>query len=88
MLTLYPHQQELFNASRIAAGLLCRSILVQAPTGAGKTAIGSAYAASAVAKRKRVIFSVHRDFLVDQTSQAFDRAGLAHSIIAAGHTPD
>lgn len=50
----------------------------------GKTVLGSHYAARCVAKGKRVLFTVHRDFLVDQTVLAFANAGLACGVVAAG----
>ena len=52
-----------------------------APTGAGKTAIAIALIKLAQAKGKRVLFTVDRLQLLDQTSEVFTQAGLEHGII-------
>ena len=80
---LRPYQDRMITDAR-AALRKHRAVLIQSPTGSGKTAIG-AYMASRVEKRGlRSWFTVHRDFLLEQTSQTYRRAGIAHSFIAAG----
>lgn len=59
-------------------------LLIQCPTGGGKTAIASRITKSLVDNGRRVDFMAHRDFLIDQTSKTFDRLSLDHSFIAAG----
>lgn len=49
-----------------------RRILGVAPTGAGKTIIASKIVADATAKKKRIIFIVHRDILISQTFQKLE----------------
>jgi DNA repair protein RadD len=63
-----------------------QAVLIQAPTGAGKTALAAFMAGSAVSKGLRVWFICHRDFLVDQTSKTFAKVGIDHAFIAAGWT--
>jgi superfamily II DNA or RNA helicase len=64
-------------------------VIIQSPTGSGKTVIGSTIAQSAASKGGGVIFTVHRDFLIDQTAQTFQAVGLDNfGIIAAGVTPN
>ena len=59
-------------------------ILLQLPTGGGKTAIASFIAKSALSNGKTVDFLCHRDFLVDQTSKTFGRMDIDHTFIASG----
>lgn len=59
-------------------------LLLQCPTGGGKTAISAFIVKSAVANGKRVYFLCHRDFLVDQTSKTYNQLQLDYSHIAAG----
>lgn len=61
-------------------------LLIQCPTGGGKTVLASFITRSHLANVKgaSVRFMCHRDFLVDQTSGTFDSVGIDHSYIAAG----
>lgn len=59
-------------------------LLLQCPTGGGKTAISAFITKSAVERGKLVRFLCHRDFLVEQTSGTYDKLDLQHSFIAAG----
>ncbi len=56
-----------------------RRILLQLPTGGGKTKIATALLASASWAQ----FIVHRKELIEQTSRSFLSAGVAHSFVAA-----
>lgn len=56
-----------------------RRILVQLPTGGGKTKLATALLATASAAQ----FIVHRKELIEQTSSAFWRADLPHGFVAA-----
>jgi superfamily II DNA or RNA helicase len=84
MLTLYPDQQEFFDALR-AAFQTHRHVLAQAATGFGKTIVGCKVAQGAAAKGTRTAFLVHRQELIDQTCASFDQCGIDHGIIAAGY---
>ncbi|MEO5866455.1 MAG: DEAD/DEAH box helicase [Sphingomonas sp.] len=57
-----------------------RRILVQLPTGGGKTVLATAMLASA----ERAQFLVHRDELIEQTSRTLWRSKIPHSFVAAG----
>lgn len=61
-----------------------RSVLLQLPTGGGKTAIASYIAKETAARSKRVHFICHRVELVDQTSLTWRKYGLAHGFVVAG----
>lgn len=86
-LQLRDYQTAMLDATRDAARA-SKSVLLCAPTGSGKTVVGAAFAARARAMGKRVLFTVHRDFLIEQTSLAFQSAGLPHTILAAGRKAD
>lgn len=73
---------------RLAIGYMqagVRRILLQAPTGAGKTQMAKAMHGSAAELGLTSEFMVHRKELVDQTSRTFAADGIAHGFIAAGH---
>lgn len=61
-----------------------RRVLIQAPTGAGKTALASFMAAQSAARNAGVWFICHRAELVDGTSKTFTKFGIRHGFIAAG----
>lgn len=62
-----------------------RSILLVAPTGSGKTCIGSKIVSDAVEHGRQVLFLVHRDPLVSQTQEELSRYGIRAGIIKAGY---
>lgn len=61
-----------------------RRVLVQCPTGGGKTVIATAVAQELGDLDLRVWFICHRAELVHQTSMTFTKAGIEHSFIASG----
>lgn len=61
-----------------------KRILVVAATGAGKTLIASQIVAHAASRGRRVLFAVHRDILVKQTSEKFSQFGVDCGFIKAG----
>ena len=60
------------------------SICGVAPCGAGKTIMTGSLIKKFVEQGKRVIFFVHRQELIEQTSEAFTALGIEHGIISAG----
>jgi superfamily II DNA or RNA helicase len=84
MITLHPDQQKLMDAasSQFRAGK--KRVLIQAPTGFGKTVLTSSMMRSAATRGFRSIFIVHRRELLGQASRAFTANGVTHGIIAAG----
>jgi DNA repair protein RadD len=87
VITPHPHQELMLNEAR-AALKEHQAVLLQSPTGSGKTVIGTLIAQGAHAKGRRSMFTVHRDFLIEQTSEMFRHAALPHGIVAAGFTGD
>lgn len=63
----------------------CRRVLLQAPTGFGKTALATFITAETSAKDASVWFICHRAELVDGTSKTFRKYGISHSFICAGY---
>jgi len=69
-----------------ARGLLRHndSVLIQAPTGAGKTALAAHMLGSASSRGRISWFNCHRAELVEQTARTFDKVGIPYGVIAAG----
>lgn len=80
---LRDYQQQLIDETREALRKNQR-VLMQAPTGAGKTAITVHMMSRAAAGGKRSCFVVHQNELLHQTSKALWKQKLEHGMIAAG----
>lgn len=64
-----------------------RRIILQSPTGSGKTMMASRVIHDAVVKRGRsALVLAHRGELIDQLSDSLSRWGVEHGIIRAGET--
>lgn len=64
------------------------SVLMQAPTGAGKTALCAHMLGTAAARGQQCWFVVHRRELIKQSARTFHRVGIPHGIVAAGFASD
>lgn len=84
--TLRPYQEDIISETRLALRSH-DSVLIQLPTGAGKTAIGAKMIGNAAEKGHRSFFSVHRRELIDQTMATFDKVGIPYGVIAPGIAP-
>src|SRR5262249_47925688 len=83
---LRPYQQEALDALRESVGQGVRRIVMQAPTGAGKTKIAAAIVDGAIRKGNRMAFTVPRIDLVDQTMESFYSEGIRDiGVIQANH---
>jgi len=82
---LRDYQQSAFDQARDAIRAGARSILISAPTGAGKTVLASALMEMVDGKGNRANFVVDRLSLIGQTSDTFDRYGLRHGVIQSDH---
>ena len=85
-LTLRPYQVQLLDDTRKALAHH-RRVLMQLPTGGGKTITSGAMLIGAANKGLRSLFVVHRRELLEQTSNTLDRVGLPHGFCAAGFPP-
>ena len=83
MISLRPYQEDLIMKTRLS---LARSkhTLIILPTGGGKTILAAFMALGASLKDRRIMFTCHRDFLLDQTSEAFSNLNIPHSFVAPG----
>lgn len=83
MITLRPDQQR-FIAGLRQAFRTHKSVLGMAPTGFGKTRASAEIVRQGFEKGSRIIFAVHRDILMDQTSGSLADIGVPHGLIRAG----
>jgi DNA repair protein RadD len=84
MKTLYPFQNQ--SLKDVYASLRKnRKVMLQLPTGAGKSHIAAALMEHALQKGRRVAFLVDRIVLGDQISDRLIKAGLPVSILQASH---
>lgn len=84
-MNLRPYQVDLIDRTRALMKEGCKSILIQSPTGSGKTLLTAHMLHTAASKGMRSWFVVHRKELIDQSARAFKLEGLQHGIIAAGY---
>lgn len=82
---LRDYQQTAFEKARDAVRNGAKRILICAPTGSGKTVLASALMEMTRNKGNRAAFVVDRLSLISQTSDTFDRYGLAHGVIQGDH---
>lgn len=89
MLQLRPYQTDLVSQARASLRQGTRRLLIQSPTGSGKTCLVAHMLAGAAAKGKRAWFVVHRKELLQQAVETFVTAADLHTgIIAAGYPSD
>ena len=81
------YQEDSINKVRQALRT-SRNVLLQSPTGSGKTAMASTMLQTASGKGKRGYFICHRRELVDQTAKTFDKVGIKYGYIASGYPPN
>ncbi|MBF0140100.1 MAG: DEAD/DEAH box helicase [Magnetococcales bacterium] len=65
-----------------------RTVIMQGPTGVGKTVTMAAMAKTSMGMGNRVIFTVHRRELLHQSCRALDSWNIRHGIIASGYPMD
>lgn len=87
-MNLRPYQSELIKNTRALMAQGAKSILIQSPTGSGKTLLTAHMLHTAAQKGMASFFVVHRRELIKQSTQAFALEGLRHGIIAAGFQED
>jgi DNA repair protein RadD len=86
--SLYPHQQLAVELVRNSLGAGYKRPVLQAPTGFGKTVVAAAIVEKALAKGKRVIFTVPKLSLIDQTVERFNEEGIRAIGVVQGYHPD
>ncbi len=88
MTLLRDYQTDIIIKTRLAMREGCKKILIQAPTGSGKTLLTAHMLKTALAKGFGSWFVVHRRELINQSLEAFDLEGLEHGVIAANYGYD
>lgn len=83
MIQLYPFQQQIINEVRAHMHAGAKSILIQSPTGSGKTALTTDMLGTASRRGHSSVFLVHRRELVKQSVRAFDKNNVYAGVIAA-----
>ena len=84
MIESRPFQNEMLDAARAKLKQAVRKILLQSPTGSGKTILSAIMLGNAARKGLTCWFVVHRKELIRQSSSRFKQAEIPHSFIAAG----
>lgn len=79
---LRDYQQDMIARLRVALRLK-RRVLLQAPTGSGKTVLASFIAAETSARGRLTYFNCHRAELLRGTSNTFSKYDIQHGFIAA-----
>lgn len=85
---LRPYQSDMIGKTRALMSQGVRAILLQAPTGSGKTLLTAHMLHTAAQRGMASFFVVHRRELIKQSTIAFAQEGLRHGIIAAGFPED
>lgn len=81
-LALRPYQVNTLQRCREAYRAGARRVILQASTGAGKTAMASRVCANATATGQRVLYVVHRDEILQQTAKALSSCKV--SLLTSG----
>lgn len=84
-INLRPYQLECVEMLREGIRAGHTKQILMAPAGAGKTEIAAYLVKEANRKGTRAAFLVDRVVLCDQTSERFDRYGIPHGVMQAGH---
>jgi len=85
---LRDYQNRLIDEARTSMKSGSRSVLLQLPTGAGKTVIAAKMLLTAAERGIPSVFIVHRRELIKQSAITFDSMGIRHGIIANGFYED
>ncbi len=87
-MSLRPFQVELVARVRAAYASGARSVLLQAPTGSGKTHTAAEIIRLATERGRRVVFAAHLDTLVSDTHARLASAGIRAGFVQAGRPTD
>lgn len=85
MFELRGYQELLIEGARREFDAGRRSTCIVAPCGAGKTVVMAWMSSQARLLGNRVLFAVHRQELIDQSSDTFGGLNVSHGIVAAGY---
>lgn len=86
-MSLRPYQSEAI--ANVSSALKShRRVLLQSPTGSGKTVIGGHMIANCTRVGWKIWFLCHRQELIEQTSKTLIGMGIDHGFVAAGYPAD
>lgn len=79
------YQSRAIDSARTKLAASIRRIILNAPTGAGKTVIATGIIHLALARGKRILFVAHRRELIDQCCEKLEAGGITdYGVIMAG----
>ena len=84
---LYDFQVQVVGEVNFERHFGTKRVIVVAPTGAGKTIVGSAFIRQAVNAYQDVLVLAHRREIIKQTAKKLTEHGIPHGIIQAGVQP-
>lgn len=87
-IVLRPFQEDIINQARSLMKKGVKSILIQAPCGAGKTVLTAYMMKAASEKQMQSWFIVHRRELLNQSANTFKKISVPFGYIASGHKLD
>jgi len=76
MFKLYDYQQKIVDETREKLRQGNKGVLIVSPPGSGKSVIIGEIARLTTLKKHRVLFTVHRQELVDQITDTFNKMGV------------
>jgi len=79
-----PYQVDIVNKVRDLMRQGTRRVLIQSPTGSGKTALTAHMIATAVSRGLTCWFNVHRRELIKQSAKAFCLENIKHGVVSSG----
>ena len=82
---LRDYQQKILRETRVKLSRGVKSLVVQLPTGAGKTVIAGEMVRNAIEKGNKLFFICHRKELITQTVDVFGKFGMHPSVICSGY---
>jgi len=85
---LRQYQVDIISQARELMRQGVRSVLIQSPTGSGKTLLTAKMIGTAREKGLSAWFTVHRRELIRQSILAFDKVGIPHGVVSAGWITD
>lgn len=81
---LRPYQRTIIDAARAEIARGHRRLVLQMPTGAGKTAVACELVRRSASLARRVLYTVPRVEILGQTARKLDDNGLPHFALTAG----
>lgn len=88
MIVLRDYQTDLIDRAREAFRDGDRSVLLQLPTGGGKTVLSAMMVRNTVAKGNVAWWLVHRREIINQASATFSNLGIPHGLVMGGGITD